>query len=109
MGNEKDLNRPELTKLFEDASIINHATADDPPLYLFYRQANEPLPINSTGQQHIHHPKFGFFLKGKTDPLGLEVSLNLRTDFPPGGGNYSPEVIRHQVDWVLKRFGIETQ
>jgi len=107
MKDEQDLNRPELIKLFEDASIINHATRDDPPLYLFYRQANEPLPDNSTGQQHIHHPKFGFFLKDKTDTLGLEVSLNLREDFQPGGGNYSPEVIRHQVDWVLKHFGID--
>jgi hypothetical protein len=107
MKDEKDLNRPELIKLFEDASIINHATGDDPPLYLFYRQANEPLPINSTGQQHIHHPKFGFFLKEKTDKLGLEVSQNLRKDFKPDGGNYSPEVIRHQVDWVLKHFEID--
>jgi acetyl esterase/lipase len=106
MKDEKDLNRPELTRLFEDASIINHATADDPPLYLFYPQANEPLPDNSTGKQHVHHPKFGFFLKEKTDKLDLEVSLNLREDFQPGGRN-TPEIIRHQVDWVLKHFGID--
>lgn len=106
MKDEKDLNRPELIKLFEDASIINHATAEDPPLYLFYPQANEPLPENSTGQQHIHHPKFGFYLKEKTDKLGLEVSLNLREDFKSGDRN-SADVTRHQVDWVLKHFGIE--
>jgi len=106
MEDEQDQNRPELTRLFEDASIINHATAEDPPLYLFYPQANEPLPVNSTGQQHIHHPKFGFFLKEKTDKLGLEVSLNLREDFQPGSRN-TPEIVQHQVDWVLKHFGIE--
>ena len=106
MEDEKDLNRPELTRLFEDASIINHATADDPPLYLFYPQANEPLPENSTGQQHIHHPKFGFYLKEKTDKLGLEVSLNLREDFQAGGRN-TPEIVQHQVDWVLNHFEIE--
>jgi acetyl esterase/lipase len=108
MEDEKDLNRPEIVKLFEDASIINHATPDDPPLYLFYPQANKPLPDHSTGQQHIHHPKFGFFLKEKTDKLGLEVSLNLREDFQSGDRN-SPEIVRHQVDWVLKHFGIEAR
>jgi acetyl esterase/lipase len=107
MKNDKDLNRPELTRLFEDSSIINHATPDDPPLYLFYPQANEPLPPNSTGQQHIHHPKFGFFLKKKTDKLGLQVVLKLREDFKSGSRN-SPEIVRNQVDWVLKHFGIET-
>ena len=108
MKDDKDLNRPELARLFEDASIINHATRDDPPLYLYYPQANKPLPPNSTGQQHIHHPKFGFFLKEKTDKLGLEVVLKLREDFK-GGNRNSPEIMRHQVDWVLKHFGIEAR
>jgi hypothetical protein len=81
MKDDKDLNRPVLTRLFEDASIINHATRDDPPLYLYYPQANEPLPTNSTGREHIHHPKFGFLLKKETDKLGLEAVLKLREDF----------------------------
>ena len=106
MKDDKDLNRPELMRLFEDASIINHATCDDPPLYLYYPQANEPLPPNSTGRQHIHHPKFGFLLKKKTDKLGLEAVLKLREDFKSDNRN-SPEIVRHQVDWVLKHFGIE--
>ncbi len=106
MKDDKDLNRPELTRLFEDASIINHATRDDPPLYLYYPQANEPLPPNSTGRQHIHHPKFGFLLKKETDKLGLEAVLKLREDFKSDNRN-SPEIVRDQVDWVLKHFGIE--
>lgn len=106
MRDDKDLNRHGVTRLFEDASIINHATPDDPPLYLYYPQANEPLPRDSTGRQHIHHPKFGFFLKKKTDKLGLEVVLKLREDFKSDNRN-SPEIVRHQVDWVLKHFGIE--
>ncbi|UCG57772.1 MAG: alpha/beta hydrolase [Phycisphaerales bacterium] len=106
MENHKDVNRPEVIKLFEDASIINHATPDDPPLYLYYPQANEPLSADSTGRQHIHHPKFGFFLKEKTDKLALQVVLKLREDFDPGNRN-NPEIVRHQVDWVLQQFGIE--
>ena len=107
MKDNKDLDRPEVTRLFEDVSIINHATADDPPLYLYYPQANEPLPPNSTGQQHIHHPKFGFFLREKTDKLGLETVLKLREDYATGDRN-SSEIVNDQVDWVLKHFGIAT-
>jgi len=106
MKDDKDLNRPEVTNLFEDASIINHATADDPPLYMYYPQANKPLPENSTGQQHIHHPRFGSFLKEKTDKLGLETVLKHREDYDSGDKN-NARVVRDQVDWVLKHFGIE--
>jgi acetyl esterase len=102
MKDDKDLNRPELIKLFEDASAINHATRGDPPLYLYYPQANAPLPANSPGNRHIHHPKFGSFLKAKTDPLGLEVVLKLREDYPAG----SPDVTRDQVDWVLRKLDV---
>jgi acetyl esterase/lipase len=101
---DKDLNRPELVKPFEDASIINHATRGDPPLYLYYPQANEPLPPNSPGNRHIHHPKFGSFLKEKTDKLGLEVVLKLREDYP-SGDRTNAEVVRDQVNWVLNRLG----
>lgn len=105
MENDRDLNRPELIALFEDASIINHATSDDPPVYLYYPQENKPLSPNSTGQQHIHHPKFGFFLKDKTDKLGLETVLKLREDYQTGDRN-SPRIVQDQVDWVLKHFGM---
>jgi hypothetical protein len=108
MKDETDLNRPELIELFEDASAISHATRDDPPLYLYYSQANKPLPANSTGRQHIHHPKFGSFLRAKTDRLGLETVLKLREDYKTRDRN-APDVTRDQVDWVLKHFGIEAK
>lgn len=108
MEDNKDLKRPELTKLFEDASAITHATRDDPPLYMYYSQANKPLPVNSTGKQHIHHPKFGPFLKAKTDRLGLETVLKLREDYKTGNRN-DPAIVRDQVDWVLKHLGIEVK
>jgi acetyl esterase/lipase len=104
MKDDKDLNRPELIKLFEDASIVNHATRDDPPLYLYYPQADEPLGPNSPGNRHIHHPKFGSFLKARTDPLGLEVILKRREDYP-AGERTNADVVRDQVDWVLKKLG----
>ncbi|GAI97750.1 unnamed protein product, partial [marine sediment metagenome] len=71
-----------------------------------YPQANEPLPPNSTGRQHIHHPKFGSLLKEKTDKLGLQVVLKMREDYKSENRTY-PEIVRDQVGWVLKHFGIE--
>lgn len=82
MGKASDVDDPKFHPLFEEASAINHATRGDPPVMLFYPQANTPLPKNSSGREHIHHPKFGFVLKEKLDKLGVECVLKLRKDYP---------------------------
>ncbi len=79
-----DIKNPKFHRLFEDASPINHLTADDPPILVFFNQRNDPLPPNSTGKEHIHHPKFGSALKEKADRLGVECTLLLREDHPDG-------------------------
>lgn len=79
-----DVDDPKFHPLFEEASVINHATKDDAPVMLYYSQASTPLPPNSTGKQHIHHPKFGVVLKEKLDKLGVECVLKLREDCPGG-------------------------
>jgi len=80
MKSWKDVDNPKFHPLFEDASPITHATSDDVPVMLHYSQANEKLPPGSNGGKHIHHPKFGFMLKEKLDPLGVECNLVLRED-----------------------------
>ena len=84
MSSPADVDQPRFFPLFEDSSPINHLTADDPPILVFYSQRNDPLPQNSTGEQHIHHPKFGFILKEKADRLGVPCKLILREDHPEG-------------------------
>ena len=84
MHSPEDAENPKFFPLFEDSSPINHLTADDPPILLFYSQRNDPLPENSTGEVHIHHPKFGFALKEKADRLGVPCTLILREDHPQG-------------------------
>jgi len=84
MSSPEDAENPKFFPLFEDSSPINHLTADDPPILLFYSQRNDPLPENSTGEVHIHHPKFGFALKEKADQLGVQCTLILREDHPQG-------------------------
>jgi acetyl esterase/lipase len=84
MSSPADADNPKFFGLFEDSSAINHLTADDPPILVFYPQRNDPLPENSTGEVHIHHPKFGFALKEKADRLGVPCTLILREDHPEG-------------------------
>jgi acetyl esterase/lipase len=84
MKSAKDLADARFHPLFNEASMIDFASADDPPVLLYYPQANAPLPPNSTGKQHIHHPKFGEALKEKLDTLGVECVVKFREDCPDG-------------------------
>jgi len=82
MSSPADADDPRFFPLFEDSSPINHLTAGDPPILVYFSQRNDPLPENSTGEQHIHHPKFGFVLKEKAAKLGIECTVLLREDHP---------------------------
>lgn len=84
MSSPADVTNPKFFPLFEDSSPINHLSAGDPPILVFFNQRNQPLPPNSTGEQHIHHPKFGFALKEKADKLGVPCTVLLREDYPQG-------------------------
>ena len=82
MTSPEDIQNEKFHPLFEEASPINHLTRDDVPVMAYYKQANEELPPNSSGQKHIHHPKFGIVLKEKMDEIGLECRLLLKEDHP---------------------------
>jgi hypothetical protein len=84
MKSAEDVDDPKFHPLFEEASPINHLSSDDPPVLVYYNQRNDPLPPNSPGRLHIHHPKFGFALKEKADRLGVECTVLLREDHPEG-------------------------
>jgi hypothetical protein len=101
MKDASDVDDPKFHPLFEEASPIHHATADDAPVMLFYPQPNDPLPPNSSGRQHIHHPKFGFVLKEKLDKLGVECVLKLRKDYP--AGNPTDDYVK----FFLEKLGVK--
>jgi len=82
-GPEEFLDRDKI-RLFEEASPINHATADDPPVYMYFNQPNVPLPPGCFGDQYVHHPGLGFILKEKLDQLGVPCVLHLREETPGG-------------------------
>jgi len=103
MAEPRDVDDPKFHPLFEEASPINHVTSDDAPVMLFYPQANRPLPPNSDGRQHIHHPKFGFVLKGKLDKVGVECVLKLREQYPDGAP------IEEYAKFFLDKFGMTSR
>lgn len=100
MESPDDVDDPRFFPLFEEASPIHHLTADDPPVYLFYPQANQPLLPDSSGGQHIHHPIFGFHLNEKATALGVACILRLRKDVR----ERAP--IDEYVAFFLENFGV---
>jgi acetyl esterase len=82
MKGPEDIDNAKFYSLFEEASPLNHLTRDDVPVMAYYNQANTELPKNSSGREHIHHPKFGIILKEKMKKAGLECQLLLKEDHP---------------------------
>jgi acetyl esterase len=85
---------------YEDGSAVNHLTADDPPVFLYYSRSNTPPPPGDLGTG-IHHPRFGYFLKEKMDKLGIECIVKIKDDYegkPPG----QPQ--RDMVDFFVRHF-----
>jgi hypothetical protein len=67
--------------MYEEASPINHATSDDPPVIMFYAEPDGPLPADARAGQGIHHPRFGRALQAKLNPLGVLCVVQHWNDF----------------------------
>ncbi|MDX9981748.1 MAG: alpha/beta hydrolase fold domain-containing protein [Lentisphaeria bacterium] len=104
MDSVEQIAEPRFQALFEEASPINHATPDDPPVMLAYSQPNTELPPNPPGKLYIHHPKFGFQLKEKLDAIGVECVLKLREDYPEGA--YQNQAVQDQVRFLCEKLGV---
>ncbi len=75
-----DFDKPEFRRLIEEATALNHASKDDPPIMLLYGQRIDdvPLPKTASTSTSIHHPMFGKVLKDKLDALGVECHLHYK-------------------------------
>jgi len=71
----EELDTPEIQAMMAEASPINHLTADDPPVRLYYSLPAERLGADATPGQVAHHPLHGVYLKEKMDELGIECVL----------------------------------
>jgi acetyl esterase/lipase len=81
---DAEADSPRARHLFEQASPINYVTSDDPPVIMFYAEPDAPLPSDAKPGQGIHHPRFGWALKTKLDPIGIECVVRHYGDFPKG-------------------------
>jgi acetyl esterase/lipase len=86
--------KPEVRKLASDASVINHLTKDDPPVFMIYNEPDAPLANDSEPGAGIHHPKFGQILKEKMDALGIESVYRHVKD------GKSPSPFEHFHEWA---------
>jgi acetyl esterase/lipase len=102
INSDSDLDSPKSHKLYEDASPINHASSDDPPAILFYKEPNSPLPLDSPPGAGIHHPRFGAALKSKMEMLGVACILHHHDEY---GGQTDPfeAEYRDMVDFFVAR------
>ena len=76
-----ELAQPEKLRLVEDASVINHVSAGDPPLYLKHSSSavgDAPLPPTASPGESIHHAMFGKLLKDRCDALGVRCILSCK-------------------------------
>jgi len=92
------LEQPEKRTMVEEFSPINHASKDDPPVYLSYGRA-PPDGLHAETARHgmsIHSAKFGVVLKKKLDELGVECLLKY--------SGHPPE--EECLDFLLRHFGM---
>jgi acetyl esterase len=89
-----EFEKPEVRKLAADASVINHLTKDDPPVFMIYNEPDGPLSHDSVPGTGIHHPKFGHILKEKMDALGIEAVYRHMSDAQ------SPNPAQHFHEWA---------
>ena len=78
------LNTPEVQKLMDEASPINHLTADDCPVFLHYSLPNDDVDENTPQRNWAHHPRFGIKLQQAMEKPGIECAIQY-----PGYKNHS--------------------
>jgi acetyl esterase/lipase len=71
----EELGKPEKVALMKEASPISHLTADDPPIFASYSQADTPVDEKTPPSTWVHHPRFGIKLKEQMDRLHVECHL----------------------------------
>jgi len=94
---DDELDSARAHKFYEAASPINFLTADDPPVMLFYNEADKPLPPDAPPGAGIHHPNFGKKLKEKMDALKIECVLKHQNDYRGGGRNPQDDMMQFFV------------
>jgi acetyl esterase/lipase len=99
---EADLDSPETHRRYEEASPLNHASTDDPPVILFYKEPDKPLPSDAKPGAGIHHPRFGTALKSKLDQLAVECVVHHHDEYSVEADPFESEY-REMVAFFVAR------
>ena len=77
VGSLDEIDTPKVQALVREASPINHASKDDPPMYLVYGTplGGTPLPEWTPIGISIHHAAFGKLVQDKYEALGIPCRL----------------------------------
>ena len=73
-----DISDKEHSRVVKDISAMSLISADDPPIYMFYRWNPDypgPADPNKAWAWRVHNVIFGFKLKEKMDKLGVEAHV----------------------------------
>ena len=92
-------NKKQLAPQVKEVSVITHLTADDPPIFMRYKQKpDDPVPTDTAKASgwSVHHVNFGIALKEKMDALGIEADLQ----YPGAKTTYESE-----ADFFKTKFG----
>jgi len=76
----EEFDTPRAMRIFEEVNFIDHATAEAPPVFLWYSTPNLPMTPDLAPGPGIHHPKFGMVLRERLQQLGVECELRMRED-----------------------------
>lgn len=77
-----EFDTPRAKSIFDEVDFIRYASAESPPVSLWYVTPNLPMTPDLPNGPGIHHPKFGFVLKERLDELGVPCELHTREDCP---------------------------
>ncbi|MEM0968972.1 MAG: hypothetical protein AAGJ31_06470 [Verrucomicrobiota bacterium] len=88
MQEGETVDSPRVVALAEQASAINHLTADDPPVYMVYHRPNLPVRKETSQGEWVHHVLLGLKLQEAMQELGLECLVS-------GPGMQEPEMDLH--------------
>jgi len=95
---------PEAYRRYEAAAPITYLTKDDPPAFLTYSYANEPVTSTSNLGLVVHHPKLGIALKEQMDKLGIECIVQYRDEEGKQSVRHGGGEINSPGDFIRRHF-----
>lgn len=83
---------PAAYALFREISPIEHVSAGDPPVMLYYEESRTPLPPDAPSGQGAHHPAFGPPLRERMEAVGGVCLLRHKDDYAAHGGSWAEDI-----------------